>query len=148
MIAFDEIRKILKQEVPFVFIDKVLTYEVGRTITCIKNVSGGEMFSSLHFPTRAVYPGVLLIESVAQTTAVLCQLSKKDNDSDNTSYFALGGVQHFQFIKAVKPGDCLTIHVEILKKVYDMVIVKATVIVKEEIVACGQLSFGVMKDER
>ncbi|SCY70334.1 3-hydroxyacyl-ACP dehydratase FabZ [Alkaliphilus peptidifermentans] len=147
MITFDKIRRYLKQEAPFVFIDKVLEYEVDKRIVALKNVSGGELFSSLHFPEKAIYPGVFLVESVAQTTAVLCYISRKDEESQDTQYLALGGIQQFQFIKPVKPGDSLIIQVDITKRIANMVLVKAVITVDKAVVACGQLSFGVMKDE-
>lgn len=145
MISFDKIRKFLKHEAPFVFIDKVLEYQKDKRVVALKNISGCEMFSSLHFPDKAIYPGIFLVESAAQATAVLCYISEEENEI--SKYVALGGIQQFQFLRPVKPGDSLIIQVDILKRILDMVLVKVEITVGNDIVARGQLSFGVMKGE-
>lgn len=147
MITFDRISRLLKQKVPFVFIDRILEYEQDKKIVALKNISGCEMFSSLHFPDSSVYPGILLVETVAQATAVLCHLSGGDDVVEKSGFVALGGIQQFQFLKPARPGDCLIIQVDIIKKILDMVLVKAQIGVGEDIIACGQLSFGVIKSE-
>jgi len=149
--TFDEVCKILKQKSPFIFIDKVLEVEYDSRIVAIKNISGCEMFSTLHFPGNSVYPGILIIESVAQATAVLCHLSKTKGavrgDTDESLFMALGGIQQFQFLSPARPGDTLEIEVLVRKLVGDLMIAGAEVRRGSDVIAKGQLSFGVVKSE-
>ena len=147
MISFDTVSKILKQKTPFVFIDRVLELEPNKKIVALKNISGCEMFSSLHFPQNAIYPGVLLIETVAQAAAVLFHVSISHAEDEPRNFVVLGGIQQFQFIKSVGPGDCLIIQVTPIKIIGNMAIVKAEIRVEDKIIAKGQLSFGVVKSD-
>lgn len=147
MILFDKISKILKQKAPFILIDRILEIEPGKRIVALKNISGCEPFSSLHFPGNAVFPGAFIIEAAAQAAAVLCHMSEEGiEEEDPHSFFALGGIQQFLFIKPVRPGDCLIIHVNTVKMVEGMSIVKVEIKSEGGIVAKGQMSFGVVKN--
>lgn len=66
MIFFEEIRSLLPQKYPFLFIDKAVEFEEGKRIVCVKNVSGNEPVFVGHFPDFAIMPGVLIIEAMAQ----------------------------------------------------------------------------------
>lgn len=147
MINSKEICSILKQKVPFVFVDRVLEMQEGKRIVAIKNVTANEGFMAQHFPNNPVFPGVLIIETVAQTVSVLCSLSQEIMPVDEDSFLALGGVQRFNLVKPVRPGDTMRIEVDIIKVVPTAAIVKAVVKVDENIVADGQLTFGVVKGE-
>lgn len=146
MINFNEICKVLKQKVPFVLVDKVLELDYGKRIVAIKNITGSEAFSEYHFPNNPIYPGVLIIECVAQTSALLFSLSQEQEKEQN-GYLVLGGVQRFSFMNIVRPGDTLRIEVNIIKIIDNMALIKAAVRVGDTTVAEGQLSFGVAKDE-
>ncbi len=146
MMYFNEISRLLQQKAPFVYVDRVLELEENKRIVSIKNVSGSEAFTALHFPGNAVYPGIFIIESIAQTASIL--LSKSDEISLREGQFlALGGIQRLQFMRAVKPGDTLRIEVEIIKAVGQMAIVKAVVKIEDTVTAEGQMTFGVGKNE-
>lgn len=147
MITFDKISKILKQKSPFVFVDRVLEIEDGKSIVAIKNITASEMFAALHFPTTSIYPGILVIEAVAQTASVLCSYSEGMIDKDEDLFLALGGISRFSFINPARPGDTMKICVEIIKAVGSMVIVEALVTIEDKTIAKGQLSFGVGKNE-
>lgn len=146
MLSFNEIAKLLNQKAPFVFVDKVLEIEKGKGIVAIKNISAGENFAALHFPGNPVYPGVYIIESVAQTASILFSYSQDEEKEDENQFLALGGVQNFRFLQVVRPGDTMKIELEIVKAVLNMAITKATVKVEDKIIAEGQLSFGVVKN--
>jgi len=149
MISYNEIQTILKQKAPFIFVDKVIEHERGKRIVSLKNVTGNELFAALHFPGNSLYPGIFIIESVAQTAAILCSLAIEydENVNDGIQFLALGGLQRFNFLKPVRPGDTLRIEVEALKLCQRMAIVKAYAKVENTLVAEGQLTFGVVKDE-
>lgn len=147
MIPFNEIQSILKQKTPFIFVDRVIEHEKGKRIVSLKNVTGNEFFSAFHFPDNPIYPGIFIIESIAQTTAILCTLTMEEDEKDQIQFLALGGLQRFHFLNSVRPGDTLRIEVIAVKLLPQMAIVKATAKVDDKMVAEGQLTFGTVKDE-
>ncbi len=148
MISFDEIQSILKQKSPFIFVDRVIEHEKGKRIVSIKNVTGSEMFSSFHFPDNSVYPGIFIIESIAQTASILCSLAYENEPSNQQMQFlALGGMKRVNFYKPVRPGDTMRIEVEAVKLYQQMAIVKACVKVDDALIVEGQLIFGAVKNE-
>lgn len=134
----------LKQKTPFVFVDKILEYEKGKRIVAQKNVSGSEFFASLHFPGNPVYPGIFIIESVAQAASILCAL--EEGTEEDVQFMALGGIQRFDFHKPARPGDVLRIEVNLVKMYKGMAIVKACVKADGEAVAEGQMTFGTVRE--
>ncbi len=147
MISYNEIQSLLKQKSPFIFVDKVIGHEKGKRIVSLKNVTGNELFSALHFPDNPVYPGIFIIESIAQTTAILCSLAMGEDEKDQIQFLALGGLQRFNFLNPVRPGDTLIIEVEAVKLLQQMAIVKAVAKVDDTLAAEGQLTFGAVKNE-
>ena len=147
MISYNEIQSLLKQKTPFIFVDKVINHDKGKRIVSLKNVTGSEMFSALHFPDNPVYPGIFIIESVAQTTAILCSFAMEENENNEIQFLALGGLQRFNFYKPVRPGATMRIEVETAKLLQQMAIVKAVVKVDDIMVAEGQMTFGAVKNE-
>jgi len=146
MISYNEIQSLLKQKAPFIFVDRVIEHEKGKKIVSLKNVTGNEFFSAFHFPDNPVYPGVFIIESIAQTAAILCVLAMEE-EKDQMQFLALGGLQRFNFLKPVRPGDTLRIEVEAVKLLQQMAIVKAAVKVEDTLIAEGQLTFGAVRNE-
>jgi len=143
MIPHSRIQSILKQKPPFIFVDKVIEHEIGKRIVAIKNVTGNEFFSAFHFPNNPIYPGIFIIEAIAQTTALLCAMNAEEGrKNNNNNFMALGGVQHFRFLKPAKPGDTLIIEVEAVKLTEGMAVVKSSVRIEGELTAEGQLTFG------
>jgi len=147
MISYNEIQSLLKQKTPFIFVDKVTEHEKGKRIVSLKNVAGNELFSALHFPGNPVYPGIFIIESIAQTTAILCSLAMEQDGANEIQFLALGGLQRFNFYKPARPGDILRVEVEAIKLLSQMAIVKATAKVDDTLVAEGQMTFGAVKYE-
>jgi len=147
MISYNEIQSILKQKAPFIFVDKVIEHDKSKKIVSLKNVTGNELFSAFHFPDNPVYPGIYIIESIAQTTAILCSLATEEDEKDHIQFLALGGLQRFHFLQPVRPGDTLRIEVEAVKLLPQMAIVKAIAKVGDTSVAEGQLTFGAVKNE-
>ena len=148
MISYDGVQSLLKQKSPFTYVDKVLQHEKGKKIISLKNVTGSDFFSALHFPDNSIYPGIYIIESIAQTTAILCTLETSDDDNKDIQFWALGGIQRFNFLSPVRPGDTLIIEVYVVKFVQHMAIVSALVRVEDRVVAEGQLTFGAVKNEK
>ncbi|MBU6392059.1 MAG: 3-hydroxyacyl-ACP dehydratase FabZ [Planctomycetes bacterium] len=142
MILFEEIRSLLPQKYPFLFIDKVVELEEGKKIVCVKNVSGNEPVFVGHFPDFAIMPGVLIIEAMAQASIILFRKSLPPQDNTDT-IFLLASIGNARFTKPVFPGDQLFIEINVEKIVSKGAIVQATVKVGEATVAKANLTFGI-----
>ncbi len=107
-----EILKYLPHRYPFLLVDRVVSYEAGKDIVVLKNVTINEPFFSGHFPHYPVMPGVLIVEALAQAAAILSLRTEGiTNDSDSVYYFA--GIDGVRFKKPVVPGDQLILKVKI-----------------------------------
>lgn len=102
-IDINQIMKLLPHRYPFLLVDRVLEFSPKESITAIKNVTINEPFFQGHFPDHPVMPGVLIIEALAQTAALLTFSEKKQDDA--VYYFA--GIDGARFKKPVVPGDQL-----------------------------------------
>ena len=102
-IDINKIMKLLPHRYPFLLVDRVLEFTPRQSITAIKNVTINEPFFQGHFPDFPVMPGVLIIEALAQTAALLTFTEEKADDA--VYYFA--GIDGARFKKPVLPGDQL-----------------------------------------
>ncbi|GAN35294.1 MAG: beta-hydroxyacyl-ACP dehydratase [Candidatus Brocadia sp. AMX2] len=142
MMLFEEIRSLLPQKYPFLFIDKVIEFEEGKRIVCVKNVSGNEPVFVGHFPDFAIMPGVLIIEAMAQASIILFRKSLPTKNNRDT-VFLLASVNNARFTKPVFPGDQIFIEITVEKIVSKGAIVQAAVAVDEKAVAKATLTFGI-----
>ena len=110
----NRIRQILPHRYPFLLLDKVVECKPGVSLTAIKNVSINEPFFQGHFPQQPIMPGVLIIEAMAQASAVLGLSVEAGAEHRNKLYY-LVGVDKARFRKTVGPGDQLMIEVEFIK---------------------------------
>lgn len=94
---------------PFLLVDRVVDVVVDESAIGIKNVSINEHFFQGHFPSHPVMPGVLIIESMAQTAAVLVVETLGDEAAGKLVYFM--SVEGAKFRRPVVPGDQMRIHV-------------------------------------
>ena len=109
-----DIRKYLPHRYPFLLVDRVLEVEAGKRIVAIKNVTANEEVFLGHFPGAPVYPGVLLIEGMAQTGGMLLLTEKSEDDRrDLLTYFT--GIERARFRRPVVPGDQVVFEVEVLR---------------------------------
>ncbi len=102
-IDINRIMDLLPHRYPFLLVDRVLKYTPRDSITAIKNVTINEPFFQGHFPDYPVMPGVLIIEALAQTAALLTFSEAKQENA--VYYFA--GIDNARFKKPVLPGDQL-----------------------------------------
>lgn len=109
-IDIHEIRRILPHRYPFLLVDRVLDYTVHETLRAIKNVTVNEPFFGGHFPARPVFPGVLILESIAQASALLASRGLDEQPDENT-IFLFAGIDKARFKRQVEPGDQLLIEV-------------------------------------
>ena len=107
----DEILRRLPHRYPFLLVDRAERYVPGESIVGFKCVSAAEPHFQGHFPENPVMPGVLIIEAMAQTGAIL--MSKTlDADISNTLIYFMG-VEQAKFRRPVRPGDVLEMPVEV-----------------------------------
>ncbi len=107
-----QILKKLPHRYPFLLVDRVLELEQDKRIKALKNVTINEPFFIGHFPQRPVMPGVLIVEAMAQTAALLSFASLPAAEGKNIVYY-LAGVDGARFKRPVEPGDALVLHVQL-----------------------------------
>ncbi len=135
-----EIMEILPHRPPFLLIDKILyceEYKEGSKVIAEKNVTINEDFFRGHFPNEPVMPGVLIVEALAQTGAFII-LSEKNNRG-KIAYFA--GADKVKFKQVVRPGDTLTLKMELLKSKSNAGKGRGTAYVGDKIAASGEFTF-------
>ena len=108
----------LPHRYPFLLIDKVIDYKPHDYLIAQKNVSYNEPFFQGHFPGHPVFPGVLILESMAQATALLDFKSNERNNPDLLYYFV--GIDKARFKKPVYPGDILILEVKLTQSKRDV----------------------------
>lgn len=142
----EEIRRILPHRYPFLLIDRIEELEEGKRVVAIKNVSIGEQFFTGHFPHKAVMPGVLILEAMAQASIILYYQSKaRDKDPNKLLYYF--GSAKVKFKNVVVPGDQLRIEIKPKKILANMGIVDAEARVGDKIAAVAELGFGVKEEK-
>ena len=104
-----EIMDLLPHRYPFLLIDRVIDYVPGKTLKGVKNVSFNEPQFQGHFPGTPVFPGVMIIEALAQATGVLA-FATYGKPAENELYF-LASIDKVRFRKPVVPGDVLELEV-------------------------------------
>ena len=97
----DDVKNYLPHRYPFLLIDKVLDFKPHSHLLAQKNVSNNEPFFQGHFPDYPVFPGVLILEAMAQATAILDFKSNKRNQKELRYYFV--GIDKARFKKQVFP---------------------------------------------
>jgi 3-hydroxyacyl-[acyl-carrier-protein] dehydratase len=103
-----KILTLLPHRYPILLVDRVLELEPHKSIKALKNVSINEPYFQGHFPTRPVMPGVLILEALAQTAALLT-FSEEPSDPSNTLYLFVG-IDNARFKRVVEPGDQLILN--------------------------------------
>ncbi len=128
----------LPHRYPFLLVDRVLDYEVGKTLTAVKNVTMNEPFFQGHFPEKPVMPGVLVIEALAQATGLLAFKTLEDEPSSNFLYL-LVSIDKARFKRQIEPGDQILLQVKLLRTVKGMWKFEAVARVDDEIAASAEL---------
>ena len=132
-----EILRMLPHRFPFVMVDRVLEFEAGERIKGLKNVTMNEPFFPGHFPSEPVMPGVLIVEGMAQTAAVLAYLTHPDMVGNKIFYFA--GIDGVRFRRKVVPGDQLIFELQTLKWKSKMIKMAGKAYVEGEVAAEAEL---------
>jgi 3-hydroxyacyl-[acyl-carrier-protein] dehydratase len=111
-----EIMNHLPHRYPFLMIDRVLSFERGKELQALKNVTINEQFFPGHYPHHPVMPGVLIVEAMAQAAALLLSYGISDDDrpsKDAVYYFV--GIDEVRFKRPVVPGDQLILTASLLR---------------------------------
>lgn len=141
MIDIVEIQKILPHRYPFLLIDRVVSVEEGKHIEAYKNVSISEPVFQGHFPDHPVYPGVMIIEGMAQAGGVLAFQSMSEYDQKDTNdkvvYFM--SIDKAKFRKPVTPGDKLVYKLDVLKHKGNIWVLQGNAYVDDTLVAQAEL---------
>lgn len=111
MLDIQQIQEVIRHRYPFLLVDRVLELEEGKRAVAIKNLTINEEFFNGHFPNYPVMPGVLIVEALAQVSAII-MLTKEGNQG---RLGLLAGIDNCRFKKQVKPGDQLRLEVEITR---------------------------------
>ena len=111
-----EILKYLPHRYPILLVDRVISYEAGKDIVALKNVSINEPFFSGHFPHHPVMPGVLIVEALAQAAAILTLRTEDTVNKEDTVYYFVG-IDGVRFKKPVIAGDQLILKVDIERQI-------------------------------
>jgi 3-hydroxyacyl-[acyl-carrier-protein] dehydratase len=140
IVDIHQILKILPHRYPFLLVDRVLSYEVDQSLTAIKNITINEPFFGGHFPHHPVFPGVLLIEAMAQASAILASLGMEAT-ANETLIYLFAGVNNVRFKRPVEPGDQVQLNVELTRRKGKVWKTSATATVDGNLCATADITF-------
>ena len=110
-----EIREYLPHRYPFLLVDRVVELHLGESIIGYKNVSVNEPFFDGHFPDKPVFPGVLLVEAMAQISGILGFKTMQKKPADGSIYY-FAGADKLRFKRPVVPGDQVMLYSEVVSE--------------------------------
>ena len=112
-VDINKILSLLPHRYPFILVDRVLDYKEFDYLVAIKNVTMNEPFFMGHFPGNPIMPGVLMLEALAQASAILSNLSRSAKPGHSFLYF-FAGIDNAKFKQVVTPGDQLRMEVKLI----------------------------------
>lgn len=136
-----EIQKILPHRFPFLLVDRITALVPGESVEGYKNVTIGEQIFQGHFPDHPIYPGVMIIEGMAQAGGVLAFQSMdakgQENTKDKVVYFM--SIDNAKFRNPVRPGDQLVYKLSVIKQRGNIWVLDAKAYVDDKLVAEAEL---------
>jgi len=132
-----EIMALLPHRYPFLLIDKVLDYTPGESLTALKNVTINEPIFTGHFPGMPIFPGVLILEALAQATGILGFKTATERAENELYLFA--AIDEARFRKPVVPGDTMILEVKFLKERRNLWKFYGEAKVDGQVVCCAEL---------
>lgn len=139
--------ELLPHRYPFLLVDKIVDIDGDDSAVGIKNVTYNEPQFQGHFPNRPVFPGVLLIEAMAQTAGAICVLkSRKAGGAGKPSVVYFMTIDKVKFRKPVGPGDVLELHMKKIKQRSNMWWFRGEAKVAGKIVAEAEVSAMLVRD--
>ena len=115
LVTNEEITKFLPHREPFLFIDKIVEIELGKSIHCIKNNKPSEDFFRGHFPNNPVMPGVIILEALAQASGIL-GFKTMNKTPEEGSIYVFAGVDKVRFRKRVGPTETVHLFSEVVNE--------------------------------
>ena len=114
----EEIMSYLPHRYPMLLVDRVIDYKVGETLHAIKNVTINEPIFTGHFPGKPVFPGVLILEAMAQATGLLGfnTIEAQNGEVDPNELYLFAAIDNARFKQPVTPGDTMHFHVKFVKE--------------------------------
>ena len=140
MVEAKDILNLLPHRYPFLLVDRIEDYEPFKYIHAIKNVTINEPFFQGHFPGIPVMPGVLMLEALAQASAILSNLSRSPKEGHKFLYY-FAGLDNVKFKQVVEPGDQLKLRVTNLNIKRDFWRMHGDVLVGDIIVCSADLLY-------
>lgn len=138
MLMLEEIKRRLPHRYPFLLVDRVLEIEEGQRCKALKNVTGNEFFFQGHFPGNPVFPGVLIIEAMAQAAGLAAYALEPNADR---RWVLFAGIDKARFKRPVVPGDQLIIEVERVTHRLGLYVFQGKATVSGEIAAQAEVRF-------
>ena len=142
----NEIIKLIPHRHPFLLIDKVTNIVPNQNITGIKSVTINEPFFPGHFPEYPVMPGVLILESMAQTAACLVSYQDKSLSSNNLVFFT--GIEKAKFKKPVIPGNELVLKINLISNKRSLYKFNGEAFIQNKLVAFSEFSAMLVNEEK
>jgi 3-hydroxyacyl-[acyl-carrier-protein] dehydratase len=115
MMNVNEIREYLPHRYPFLLVDRVTELEEGQLIRAYKNVSINEEVFNGHFPQAPIFPGVMIVEAMAQAAGILGFKTQGKKPADGSIYL-FAGADKVRFKRQVIPGDRLELEAKIVSE--------------------------------
>ncbi len=143
MLDFEEIKKLIPQRFPFIMIDRIIELDPGKHAVAVKNVSGNDMVFLGHFPEKAIMPGALILEAMAQTAIILFATGEKGGGQKQMYFF---GSVKARFLHPAVPGDQLKIKVENVKSLPTGAYVSGEAFVGDKKITEAELVFSVKNE--
>lgn len=141
---FEQIKGIIPQRFPFLMLDRVVEIEPGVRVVGLKNLTGNEWFYQGHFPKRALTPGAMICEAIAQTGIVFFYVTR--GVRDDVTYL-LGSLK-MRFVEPVWPGDQMRIEVTPVRLTSTAGILNGEVRVEDRVVAKGEFALAAKENSR
>lgn len=138
MMKIDEIMDFLPHRYPFLLVDRVVEVEAGKSIVGYKNVSFNEDFFNGHFPGKAIMPGVLILEAMAQLSGILGFVTVGRKPSDGFIHY-LAGSNKVRFKRPVVPGDQLRLESVLISGKHNIWRFDCRALVDEEVVCVAEV---------
>lgn len=138
IIDINKILSLLPHRYPFILVDRVLDYKPFDYLIATKNVTINEPYFNGHFPGNPIMPGVLMLEALAQASAILSNLSRQPQEGYEFLYF-FAGIDNAKFKQVVTPGDQLRLEVKFLGQKRDFWRMHGEVHVVDKLVCSADL---------
>ena len=116
ILGAEDIKQIIPHRYPFLMVDRIENLNVGQSCTAYKNVSNNEWFFQGHFPQYPVFPGVLIIEAMAQSAGVLAfktLIDENVTEPGKSDFVYFTSIENAKFRKPVVPGDVIRMEITI-----------------------------------